>query len=178
MKITLVRHGETDFNYEERIQGSTNISMNDAGRRQCKKLREELMDKHFDICYMSPLLRTVETAIILVGERVETVVDKRLIERDMGEFEGKGRDLYDSKKYWDYNLNCSDNGVEPVQDIFRRCQDFLDYIMEKHDGEDILVVSHGSPVRALHYLLRDADLSSELSLNVCNCYCEEIEIKK
>lgn len=179
MRITLVRHGETDFNYENKIQGSSNNYLNDTGRRQCKRLREKLLDKHFDFCYMSPLLRTVETAIILVGERVETSVDRRLIERDMGDFEGKSRDEYDAVKYWDYELNCGDNGVEKVQDIFKRCQSFLDYLYERHPDEDILVVTHGSPVRALHHLLKGTDLTGNLlDIKIDNCYCEEIEIKK
>ena len=69
MKITLVRHGQTDFNYEGKIQGRSNNFLNDEGRRQCKSLRNKLMNQHFDICYMSPLVRTVETAIILIGDR-------------------------------------------------------------------------------------------------------------
>lgn len=178
MKITLVRHGQTDFNSENKMQGSTNNSLNEEGRRECRKLREKLLDKHFDICYMSPLLRTVETAIILIGERVETVVDKRLIEREMGDFEGKSRDLYDTKKYWDYQLNSGDDGVERVQDIFKRCESFLNYIMEEHVGEDVLIVTHGSPVRALHHLLKGTDLATGnlLDIKIGNCYCEEIEV--
>ena len=88
MKITLVRHGETDNNKNNIMQGLSNELMNDRGRRQCKKLRNELKDKHFDICYMSPLVRCVETAMILVGDRVPIVKDRRLIERDIGKFEG------------------------------------------------------------------------------------------
>ena len=72
MKITLVRHGETEFNYQNVLQGRSNHQLNDTGRRQCQKLREKLKDINFSFCYMSPLIRTVETAFILVGDRVET----------------------------------------------------------------------------------------------------------
>ena len=85
MKITLVRHGETDFNKEGKIQGLSNNLLNDTGRRQCRDLRMRLNEEHFDYCYMSPLVKTVETAMILIGDRVEMIPDKRLIERDMGE---------------------------------------------------------------------------------------------
>ena len=95
MKITLVRHGETESNYLDICQGSSNILLNDTGRRQCQRLRDKIKDIDFDFCYMSPLVRTVETAIILIGERVETFPDKRLIERDMGELEGTSRSNYD-----------------------------------------------------------------------------------
>ena len=176
MKITLVRHGQTDFNYDNKIQGSINNNLNDSGRLECRRLREKLSDKHFDVCYMSPLFRAVETAFILVGDRVMTVKDSRLVERDMGELEGMERDMYDATKYWNYELNCGDYGVEKVQDVFARCQDFLNYLFENHIGEDILIVSHGSPVRALHHLLKQTNLSTNLYFNVPNCYCEEIEV--
>lgn len=178
MKITLVRHGQTEENYLDKIQGLKNNLLNDTGRRQCQRLREKLQDRHFDVCYMSPLIRTVETAMILIGDRVEMIPDKRLIERDMGELEGKPRSEYDAKKYWNYDENCSLLGVEPVQDIFTRCEDFLSYILEKHKGKDILIVTHGSPVRALHHLLHKHELRGDLlQLEIDNCYCEEIEVK-
>ena len=128
MKIVLVRHGQTESNYLEICQGSSNILLNDTGRRECQKLRDKIKDKHYDVCYMSPLVRAVETAMILIGDRVRMIPDKRLIDRDLGELEGKERSLYDANKYWDYNLNCGDLGVEKVQDIFKRCNEFLNYI--------------------------------------------------
>ena len=177
MKITLVRHAQTEANYQNKIQGRSNNPLNDEGRRACLKLRDKLKDKHYDVCFMSPLARAVETAVLLIGDRVLTIPDNRLIERDMGEIEGKSRFSYDYHKYWDYNLNCSDQWIEPVQDIFKRCEDFLNYVKEKYPDGDILIVSHASPVRALHHILRKTDLNSDLTFSVENCYVEEIEIK-
>lgn len=179
MIITLVRHGQTEANYQNLLQGRKNNLLNDTGRRQCMRLREKLKDKHFDICYMSPLVRTVETAMILIGDRVEMIPDKRIIERDFGQLEAKSIDLYDAKKYWDYNENCSSLGIEPIQDVFKRCKDFLDYILKKYDGKDILIVTHGAIFRALHHLLKKSDLNGDLlNVKVENCSWEEIEIKK
>ena len=176
MKITLVRHGETDFNKEGKIQGLSNSLLNDTGRRQCRDLRMRLSDQHFDFCYMSPLARTVETAMILIGDRVEMIPDKRLIERDMGDIEGNSRELYAVDKFWDYNLNSGDQNIEKIQDIFERCRDFLDYVIKKHPGKDILIVSHGAPVRAMHHILRKSNLTGNLrDINIKNCYCETIE---
>lgn len=53
MKIALVRHGQTESNYNEICQGSTNILLNDTGRRQCQKLRDKIKDNKYDVCYMS-----------------------------------------------------------------------------------------------------------------------------
>ncbi len=177
MKITLVRHGQTDFNSDGIMQGLSNNSLNDTGRRQCRKLKNDLMNQHFDICYMSPLIRTVETAIILIGERVETVPDKRIIERTLGELEGKPRELYDPKKFWDYNLNSGDLGVEKLQDVFSRCRDFLTYVINKNPGKDVLIVSHGAPIRAMHHILNKTDLNGNLvNFKIDNCFCETIEV--
>ena len=178
MKICLVRHAETEWNYENKLQGQQNMELNDTGIRQAKKLKQKISDLSYDYCYMSPLIRTVQTAIILIGDRVETIPDKRLVERNLGELEGKSRDLYDAKKYWDYNLNSNDLGVEPVQDIFKRCEDFLDYIKNKYDDNTtILVVSHGAPVRALHHILSNTDRNSNLlEIGIPNCFYREYEI--
>lgn len=177
MKIALVRHGQTESNYNEICQGSTNILLNDTGRRQCQKLRDKIKDKKYDVCYMSPLVRAVETAMILIGDRVEMIPDKRLIDRDLGELEGKSRSLYDSNKYWDYNLNSGDLGVEPVQEIFKRCGEFLDYILEKHKDESVLIVAHAASIRAIRHILLNSDLSKNLLLkDIENCFYEEIEV--
>ena len=177
MKITLVRHGESESNYLEICQGSTNILLNDTGRRQCQKLRDSIKDKHFDICYTSPLVRAVETAMILIGDRVKMIPEKKLVDRDLGELEGKERSLYDANKYWDYNLNSGDLGVEPVQEIFKRCGEFLDYILEKHKDESVLIVAHAASIRAIRHILLKSDLSKNLLLkDIENCFYEEIEV--
>ena len=176
MKICLVRHVQTESNFEGIIQGRNNVELNDTGRRQCKRLAEKIKDKEYDYCYMSPMLRTVETAIILIGDRVETIPDNRLIEREMGDITNKPRSEYDTKKYWDYNLNSGDLGVEKVQDIFTRCRDFLRYIINKHEGCTIMIVSHSAVIRCIRHILLGTDVNGNLLYPIDNCYYEEIDI--
>ena len=177
MKITLVRHGETEENYEGKLQGRRNILLNDTGRRQCKRLRERISNKKYDYCYMSPLVRCVETAMILIGDRVEMIPDKRLIERDIGEFEGKEKELYDIESYWDVDSNKNDGGVEPLSDLIARCEDFINYISDKHKEKDIMIVTHNAPYRVLRHILLKHDLSGNLFDNyIVNCQIEEFEI--
>ena len=177
MKITLVRHGQTEENFTGIIQGHRNVLMNDTGRRQCERLRVKLKDKEFDYCYMSPLTRTVETAFILVGDRVQTIPDDRLIDRDMGELEEKNREMYNAYKFWDYDLNKNDFNVETIQNIFKRCNDFLDYIKDKHKEQSILIVTHSSPYRALRHLLLNHKLKGNLfERNIKNSEYLEFEI--
>lgn len=178
MKITLVRHGQTEDNFEGIMQGVRNVLMNDTGRRQCQKLRDKIKDKHYDYCYTSPLVRCVETAMILIGDRVEMIPDKRLIERDLGELEGKSRDLYKVSKYWDYDLNSNDLGVETVRSVIARVKELLDYLKEKYDDDSsILIVTHGAPYRTLRLLLQNKKLKGNIfDGSVENCQCEEFEI--
>ena len=178
MKITLVRHAETEENFLKHIQGKSNCLLNDSGRRQAQLLKMKLENKHFDFCYMSPLVRCVETAIILIGDRVETIPDKRLVERDMGSLEGRPYEEYNKYRFWDYDLNWNKFDVEPIQDVFKRCEDFLNYIKEKHQDKSILVVTHGAPYRALRYLINKKKLKGKLyDGSIKNCQCEEFEYK-
>ena len=178
MKIILVRHAQTEDNFNNIMQGLRNNLLNDTGRRDCQKLRDKLKDIKFDCCYTSPLVRCVETAFILIGDKCEMIRDDRLIERDLGELEGKKRELYDIKKYWDYDLNNNDLGVEPLRSVIDRCRDFLEYIKNKYPSDTtILIVSHSAPVKALKYLLENKELKGNLfERNIKNSEYLEFEI--
>ena len=132
MKIYLVRHAETDANKNKVMQGQTqNLQLNENGIRQATNLKNKLKDIKFNVCFTSPMIRTWSTAMILVGDRVEIKEDKRLIERYLGNLEGKDRKTYDASKYWDYTLNSNDDDVEKIQDVFNRCQSFINDLKER-----------------------------------------------
>ena len=177
MKIYLVRHGQTEENYEGKMQGRKDTTLNETGVRETKKLKE----KEIDLCITSPLKRTWETAMILVGDRVYIEENERLIERGLGEFEGKSRKDYNYKKYWDYQLNSNEKGVEKIQDVFKRSEDFLSDIKKKYKDKNILIVSHGAVIRALHHLLKNTDLEKSKNLanfKIDNTFFEEYEVKE
>lgn len=178
MKITLVRHGETEMNSLGKLQGRSNVSLNEKGRMKCGELKAKLKDKHYDVCYMSKLVRCCETAMIIVGDRVKTVFDDRLIERGLGELEGQSHDMYDDIGFWNYDLNKSDLEVEPIHDLFSRCSDFLNYIKEKYPSDSsILIVTHSAVYRALRHLILNHKLEGNMyDSKVHNCQCEEFEI--
>ncbi|MCI8588293.1 MAG: histidine phosphatase family protein [Bacilli bacterium] len=181
MKIYLVRHGQTEANYEGKMQGRDNrFSLNDTGVRETKKLKEKLQDKKIDLCITSPLKRTWETAVILAGDRVYIEEDSRLIERDLGEYENKPRKEYDPKKYWNYSLNSNEHGVEKIQDVINRSKEFLNDIKKKYPGQNILIVSHGAIIRSLHHLLIGTDFKKQkdlTKLTIDNSYFGEYELK-
>ena len=180
MKIYLVRHAETDANRNSIMQGqSENMQINSKGIIDAKIIKHELSKIDFKACYTSPLIRCWSTAMIVAGDRVEIKDDKRIIERYLGDFEGKSKDEYDIKKYWDYKLNSDDGRVEPIQSIFDRCNSFLDSIKDKYNKDDnILIVSHSGVIRCLYHIIKKTNLDSNLvDFDIKNTSYIELEYK-
>ena len=181
MKIYLVRHAQTDANKCGIMQGQTeNTQINTEGIEEAQSLKMKLSNIKFDKCYTSPLIRTWSTAMILVGEKTQIIEDNRLIERYLGNFEGKHKGTYDVEKYWNYELNSNSEDVEPIQNIFKRCKEFLDDIINKHEDEEtIIIVSHSAIIRCLHHIINKSNLTSKLiNFKIENCYCEKLELDK
>lgn len=181
MIVYLVRHGETDANKNKIMQGQTqNLQLNKNGIRQATNLKNKLKDIKFNVCFTSPLIRAWSTAMILVGDRIEIKEDKRLIERYLGNLEGQDRSTYSVSKYWDYNLNSNDEKVEKIQDIFERCNSFIeDLKINYNDDDTILIVSHGAITRCLHHIINNSNLNKNLiDFKIENCYCNKYEFKK
>lgn len=177
MKITLIRHAETEENYLGKIQGRSNPLLNETGRRQTLSLKMKLSSSNYDYCFTSPLIRCFETALVVIGDRTEIIRDDRLIEREMGELEGRPKEEYNAFQFWNYDKNRSDYGVEPIQNLFQRCQEFLNEIKEKYPDKSIMIVTHYGPYRALRHLLLSHDLKGNLlDGKIDNCSCEEFEI--
>lgn len=174
--IYLVRHAETDLNGSGIIQGTSNPHLSMNGVNKVKNLRQTIIDLGVDICYTSPLFRALETSFGLVGDKALIINDNRLIDRGMGNLEGKKKEEFDLEKYWNYNLNSTDEGVEGVKDIFKRSQDFLDEILKKNKDKKILIVTHNANVKAIHHILRKTDLNTNLVFEVPNCYFEKIDL--
>ena len=76
--LYIMRHGKTDWNEKRKLQGRTDIPLNDAGRKMAEKAREEYADISFDVCYCSPLSRARETAeIFLRGRNIPIITDEQ-----------------------------------------------------------------------------------------------------
>ena len=87
--LYIMRHGKTDWNLLHKLQGRTDIPLNDMGIKMAKEARERYKDVHFDICYCSPLTRARQTAeLVLEGRDVPVVIDDRLAEMGFGIYEG------------------------------------------------------------------------------------------
>ena len=87
--LYIMRHGKTEWNVRHKLQGRTDIPLNEEGRKMAEKAHEEYKDINIDICYCSPLVRARETAeIVLRGRNIPILTDDRLVEMSFGEYEG------------------------------------------------------------------------------------------
>ena len=150
--LYLMRHGQTDFNKEHRLQGGTDIPLNDNGRQMARDASEKFKDIHFDICFTSPLSRARETAkIFLEGREVPVVVDERMKEMGFGKFEGCfGRELKSEDSVY-VLMNEPQNyvpadGSESFESIYGRLVAFLNEKVRPEilAGKDVLIVGHGT----------------------------------
>ena len=88
--LYIMRHGKTEWNELHKLQGRTDIPLNENGRKMAREAGKRYREIHFDICYCSPLIRAKETAeLVLEGRIVPIVTDDRLMEMCFGEYEGK-----------------------------------------------------------------------------------------
>jgi probable phosphoglycerate mutase len=145
--FALVRHGETDWNRERRIQGSTDIPLNDTGREQARATGELLASRRWTALIASPLSRAAETAR-LIGAAVglgEPELEPRLAERDYGEAEGLTGPEIDAR----YPDGTDVPGREPREAVAERAVAALHDLAARHPGEAVIVVAHGGVIRSV-----------------------------
>ncbi|WP_285463671.1 histidine phosphatase family protein [Agromyces sp. NBRC 114283] len=151
--IALVRHGETDWNRERRIQGLTDIPLNDTGRQQAAATAEALRDESWDAIYASPLSRAAETASIMAAGLglAEPVHVPELVERRHGALEGldpEGRAALEASA-------ATIEGLEPRSAVIERSSAALLALAERHPGGRVLAVAHGGVIHSLILHLSD-----------------------
>jgi len=160
-QIYIVRHGQTDWNLEGRLQGSSNTPLNDAGRDQARLAAASLGDviRAGVVVVSSPLDRARDTADIIAAQwGSEFHTDKRLVERNYGPWEGlsaQEREQYDPLQHKAYRA-----GREPEYEGYenhasvaaRMVAGILEWVEQAPD--DLLIVTHGSSARmAILHLL-------------------------
>jgi len=145
--LYLVRHGETDWNRQRRIQGLTDIPLNETGRSQARATGMLLSRRHWDGIYASPLSRARETASIIaaeVGLPEPTLVDA-LVERNYGQAEG----LDWLQVETNYPHGTAVPGRESREQVGARVIPALMKLAADRQGDALLIVSHGGAIRAV-----------------------------
>lgn len=175
--IYVIRHGQTDWNLKEIIQGTKDIPLNDNGRKQANELKDVLKNIRFDKIISSPLKRAFETAQIVNKDNIQIDTDIRLIERGYGKLEGISQ--YDLKKFnctpeklWSYDLNYSDYQVEPINLLLTRVTELLDELIEKDNFYNLLISTHNITSIAIKYYFEGKKNKSHFEINDGMRNCE------
>ena len=146
--ILLVRHGETDWNRDRRVQGHTDVPLNETGRKQAHALVDDLAGETFSAVYSSDLARALETATILAGPRSLTVTAlATLREKHFGTWEGL-TDAEALARFPDAHTTGWGDG-ETTDEMADRVLAAVRGISESNGGGCVLVVTHGGPMRAV-----------------------------
>lgn len=153
MKITFVRHGQTNDNLNRIFSGQKDVPLNEKGINQAKITAEKLRNVNFDVCFCSPLLRAKQTMeeIVKFHKELNIVFDERLMERDYGDLVDQSEDEVPANKRWDMNYTVGRN-VETIDDMTKRMNSFLNYI-KTTNNENVLIVAHSGVGRIFRSLV-------------------------
>ena len=181
--IYLMRHGETDWNRQERMQGRTDCPLNVCGWRQAAEAKKRFgaMGVTFDRVYSSTLSRAAETARIVSGApegAVET--DPDLVEMGMGRYEGVlFRDLPEEmfRFFADPEHAPCPEGMEPIPQMRERIGRFLEKLRRMDPGGTVLVVAHGAAMRVLLGQLMGENWIEGWRMPIGNCSVYRTELK-
>lgn len=185
MKLYFIRHGETDWNKEGKLQGRTDVVLNEEGRKVAELTREALKEVPFDLAFTSPLTRARTTAEIIIGDRTVPIIDEeRIIEVGFGLNEGS------KKSEWDENMKnfffhteqyVPAEGGETIEEVLERERAFLNELFSSENYKDstILISTHGAALSGLLTVIKNNPVSKFWAGGLHkNCGLTIVEVKE
>jgi len=176
--LVLLRHGESQWNLENRFTGWVDVPLSPRGMQEAKNAGEKLRPYRFDRAFTSVLQRANETlrlALEVIGQtEIPTERDKALNERMYGELQGLNK-AETAKKYgedqvkiWRRSYDVRPPGGESLKDTAERVLPYFDKSIRPHllSGETILIAAHGNSLRALVMELEHLSREQVLELNI------------
>lgn len=163
--LYIVRHGETEWNKDGRMQGRLNSNLTPRGKKHAMLLGERLKDTEFARIISSPSGRTLETVQLIKGNRdIPLITDERIMEMNLGSWQGMKHE--DLKKHYpnEYRqfLNEPDDhqieGAESLIEMSNRATEFLTDLKKSRDNENLLIVTHGRFISALYAVFKGVEL--------------------
>lgn len=178
MNIYLMRHGETDWNVLHRMQGRSDIPLNENGLSQAKTAALAMRSIPFDCIFSSPLQRAVQTAqTVAAGRNLPIQIEPRITEMGFGKMEGLSLTEHPALRqafFGDPEHYVPSEGAETYAQLDARCrsvlEDLLPSLVQTHDN--VLLVSHGALIRGIVQRVLERPLS-EFWRNspMKNCSC-------
>lgn len=183
MKIYLIRHGQTDWNVQKKIQGSSDIELNETGIRQAEELSLRLIEQkyQFDKIYTSPKKRALTTAQI-ISERIKTEYEivEDFSEMNFGDWEGLSWPVVQTEYPFAYRKWHENRRYVPTphgesyQQLLQRVLGALDKILEENFN-NIAIVSHSAIIMSLQCYLSNIPFEEMLQFKATNASILEIE---
>lgn len=158
LEIYITRHGATEWNMENRLQGSLNSELTDSGVRNAVQLGKRLSDKEFNVIYTSPSKRALDTANLLnTGKSIPLTIIDDLTEISFGDWEGKTqeeiekdfKEEYDNFWYNPHQYDHRAHNAEAIMAFKSRVEQTMKQIIEANKNGRILIVTHGVVIRAI-----------------------------
>ena len=175
-QIIFLRHGQAKNNTERILTGRTpGVPLTDKGITQAQQTAELLEHMNISAIYSSPIQRAKHTAEI-VGKHnsIDVTIDDRLIELDMGKFTNVPYDeIFSSHgnvfmKFYDGELEIAHNGVETFADVKKRVASIVEEVIEKHPDENVVLVTHMDPIKAMLSTIVDLSPTNLFELIIAN----------
>lgn len=175
-RVCLVRHGETAWNAERRLQGHIDIPLSDTGLAQARATALSLSGERFDAAYASDLRRARQTADAISARcTLQAILDARLRERHYGVFQALTYDEARTRFPDDYHRFESRDpdfvfpgGGESLQQFAARIHETLHDIATRHRGGTVLVVTHGGVLDIAHRLATGKPLEAPRDFTIPN----------
>jgi len=178
MQLTLIRHGQSTYNLENRFTGDADVPLTKLGKEEALQAGKKIKYFHYDIAYTSMLDRAEETLQIILQEigqsTIPVIKNKALNERRYGDLQGLNKAETAIKfgdaqvLIWRRSYNVRPPGGESLEDTFNRTVPYYKSEIEPKllVGENILVVAHGNSLRALVMYLENISKDDILKLNI------------
>lgn len=174
-RLIAIRHGETAWNRVSRIQGHTDIPLNEAGLWQARQVGEAVAAEGVDAIYSSDLQRAADTArAIGQAAGVPVNLDVALRERHFGELEGLTHDEINTRwpeqarRWRGRDPDYGPQGGETLKDFHARCLGALTRLAQRHPGQTVVLVAHGGVLDCFYRAANGVDLSVPRSWTIGN----------
>ena len=155
--IIFLRHGQAENNTKKILAGrSPGVNLTEVGIQQAEQAGKILKALNISKIYSSPIDRAIQTSEIITKQcDLEVILDDRLIELDMGKFTKMPYDEIFAKhgnvflKFYEGSEEVSENGVETFAKVQKRVFDMVDFVINKHKNENVVLVTHMDPIKAM-----------------------------
>jgi len=181
-RLCIVRHGETAWNAEHRVQGQLDIPLNVVGLKQAEAVGKALRNESFDALYSSDLIRTQQTATpaaTLLSKKV--VLDRDLRERHYGMFERltyaevKIKHAAEYARFAARDPDFDFGSGERLRDFAARSLAVLSRIASAHEGQHVLIFTHGGVLDELYRHIHALPVSAVRDFGIPNCGLNRVE---